>query len=76
MLALVHQLINTPAPAPVNKASVMLAKENIKAAPAIRVTNTLAPVPATPAVPALLVTVNIPLVPAPAAISGKKEVVR
>ena len=37
--------------------------------------NTPAPAPDMPAVPALLAVANIPLAPAPAATSGKMEVV-
>ena len=52
------------APAPEKAAQVKPATANISLVPAIRVTNTLAPVPAIPAVQALLATVNTP--PAPA----------
>ena len=54
----------------------MLATVNIKVAPAIRATNTLARVRATPEVPAPPVVASMRLVPAPAAMSGKTEVAR
>ena len=59
-----------------DKSVVILAMDYINNVLAIRATNTPAPVPATPAAPALPVAASMRLVPAPAVMSGKMVVVR
>ena len=83
-------VINIPAPAqatrvapvPPAAASMRLALAHhlilgaVAPAPAILFTNTLAPVPAIPAVQALLATANTPPAPAPLATNGRTALVQ
>ena len=68
--SVINMGLNIPVPAPVNKASAMLATVNIKLAPAILATNTPVPAPAIPVAPAPLAAENTPPAPAPADMSG------